>query len=448
LTGHKRAIGIIAYAQAFQSVLARITRHRHIDGPYELSEKIMPYDFSNLVTSIDAVDAINQSAITARLQLFAIVIGILLSGLALWAGAVQVQPVLCQAIDSTDACQKITAGPSVTALNWVIANPTAFITALIVLGFAAFVAFFRGTGAIPFAERFIRWSERLAEAIAADVSGKTGRSDGLGLAIGLLAMVVPIGFATGLAWHLTPTRPVAALEALGPDRRGRWDSLATHVNQRITESGLLFSSPIAPELRNLLGARFADLVRLFGADAVLRSEGPLLFVIPEKTNPGADAAYLIIDRSSDRFEVGVRVNGHAQVYRTAGHQLPRPKAVRELMGSSLADVASVAAEKSTCVIEQTGDGSRIIQVSGLLRAGEFCEYSLELREGQSMVFDRERARGLVVVAREGGRQIRVDPIFTPKRAGLIPIRVGWDGWRPKKSDSLRPRKFYVRLELN
>lgn len=448
LDGHKRAIGIIAYAKAFQCVLGRITRNRWVKGGFEHSPKIMPYDFSNLVSSIEAIDASVQSAVTAKLQLFAIVIGIILSGLALWAGAVQVHPVLCDALQSTSACQEITAGPSVTALNWVIANPMAFLTLLVIVGFAAFVIFFRGTGAIPFAERLIHWSERLAEAIAVDISRKTQRSDGLGFFVGLMAMLVPIGLVGTIAYWLLPTRDVTVVKALDPDQRGKWDTLSRFAGVRISESGLLLSSPISPQLRAKLSDTFADFVRLVGDDAILKAEDRFLYLVPEKAKPGADAAYLIIDRSSDRFEAGIRVAGRNQIYRTSGVTLPRPLAVRHLLGNSPTDIISVGAATSSCQIEQSGESNRVIVLSGELLANDYCDYNLTLSESQSLSFNRKGSRGLRVDVRQGSKSFEIDPVFRPSKGGDIKVQVRWDGWQPTKTEALRPRKFYVRLEMH
>ena len=448
LDAHKRAIGIIAYAKSFQCVLARILRGRTVDETPRLSPAVMPYDFSNLISSIEAIDASVQAGVTARLQLFAIVVGIFLSGLALWSGAVQVQPALCEALESTKACQPISAGPSVTILHWVIANPLAFLAFLVVLGFAAFVIFFRGTGALPFVERFIHWSERLAEAVAAEVSQRTKRSDWLGLAIGLLAMFAPIAGVTALALWVLPTRTVSSVEALPPDRRGVWDQLSKHADLRFSESALLLEGPFAAELRGILGDDFADFARLLGDDAILRSDGPLLYAVPEKVKPGADTAYLIIDRSSDRYEIGFRIDSRNQVYRTAGAVLKRPQTVQRLLGDSPADVVAVGVEKSICHVEQAGEGNRVIQLSGELLAGKDCQYSLDLNAGQSLSFDRARSRGLAVEVIEGERATAINPVFRPAKAGAIEVRVRWDGWNPKPAEALRPRKFYVRLEMH
>lgn len=448
LNGHKRAIGIIAYAKAFQCILARIKRKRRIAEGFDLSSKFMPYDFSNLIASIEAIDASVQSAVTAKLQLFAIVIGIILSGLALWAGAVQVHPVLCEALQSTSACQKITEGPSVTALNWVIANPMAFLTLLVIVGFAAFVVFFRGTGAIPFAEGLIHWSERLAEAIAVDISRYTLRSDRFGFFIGLLVMAIPIGIVGTFAYWLLPTRDVRGVDELDVNKRGKWNGLSTFTGLRISESGLLLSSPISQQLRAKLDDAFADFVRLLGEDAVLQVEGQFLYVIPEKAMPGADAAYLIIDRSSDRFEAGIRMEGRNQIYRTSGGALPRPRAVHHLLGNSPADIISVVAATSSCQIEQSGEGNRVIILSGALLAKDYCEYNLNLSDGQSLSFNRKGARGLRVDAWQNGKTFEIDPIFRPTQGGNMKAQVRWDGWKPSKTEALRPRKFYVRLEMH
>lgn len=448
IAGHQQAKGVIAYAQAFQTVLARITRGREAQIKHKICDEIIPYDFSNLTMSLDATDASAQSVMSARLQLFAIVVGIVLSGLALWAGAVQIQPILCTSLDAVASCPKIEPGPVVSIVNDIVANPSAFLIVLFALGMVPFILFFRGLNAIPWAERGIRWLRRLTEAVGAQVSRWLRGNDIVGWLVSLAMLGGLTLYVAHLAIKAAPTTLVPPVAVDDPEtRRGPWAPLYPLVGKRVDQSGLLVRSVIAGDLRTLLADDYAPFLKAFGPEATLVREGALLVLTSAPT--GGDAAYLMIAPQGLRIEAGVRRDGMLRVHRSQGARLPRPRAVIDLLGATgQSDAGPIPIEASKCESALGGTSGRVIHLSGTLRAKDFCEYAVELQKGQALTFDRKRSQGLNVLVIEGRATQPLDQLFIAQRTGKQVIHVVPEGWRPKPGETLKPRAFYVRLDIH
>lgn len=447
--GHKRALGIIAYAKAFQAVLAKIARTRlAIIDTFSEHGGIIPYEFDNLAMSIDATDSSMESANSSRLQFFAIEVGILLSALALWAGAVQIQPILCGALAKEVVCPKVGPGPIVSIVNDVVANPLGFTILLLVAGFVFFIMIFRGSGAIPAAERFIRWLNGLSDALAVQISRLTAGSDGLGWVLALIGLAGATGYMGHLAYRLAPKTYVPPIEKrAGGGTVGPWSALQTFVDKPAGESGLLTRSVVAQDLRNLVGEDYHDIVRLLGR-AVLHRWGEQYYAV---SGSGAvdDGAFLILDPKLQRIEATLRVDGRLRPHRSPGREFRRPMPVMNFLGmSSVADTEPVAIEAPGCDIVQGGTDGRALQLRGTLKAGAYCDYGVALQAGQSITFDDRTGRGLYVNVMDGGRAYPIRPIFTAKRSGKQVVRVGWEGWHPAPADALKTRKFYARLDIH
>jgi len=448
IAGHQQAKGVIAYAQSFQTVLAKITRGQQVGVDHKSCEEIIPYDFSNLTMSLDATDASAQSVMSARLQLFAILVGILLSGLALWAGAVQIQPILCTSLDAAATCPKIEPGPIVSFVNDIVANPSAFLIILFALGIISFILFFRGLNAIPWAERGIRWLRRLSEAIGVQVARWLRGSDIIGWLVSLAILGGLTIYMAHLAIKVAPTTLVPPVAVDDPaTQRGPWAPLYPLVGKRADQSGLLVRSVIAGDLRTLLADDYAPFLKAFGPEATLVRDGSLLLLTSAPT--GGDAAYLMVEPRSQRVEAGVRRDGMLRVHRSQGARLPRPRVIVDLLGAlGQSDAGAIPIEASKCDSAPGGTTGRVIHLSGTLRADDFCEYAIDLQAGQALTFDRTRSKGLNVLIIEKGSARPLDPVFVARSTGKQLIHVVPDGWHPKPADVLKPRAFYVRLDIH
>lgn len=95
LLDHKRALGILAYAESFQAHLACV--RRAADGGFEPSEAGMSFDFSHTRASLGAT--IDELAFKKSFGLSVIgtVLATALAAIALWIGAVQISDSLCSA---------------------------------------------------------------------------------------------------------------------------------------------------------------------------------------------------------------------------------------------------------------------------------------------------------------------------------------------------------------
>lgn len=132
LLDHKRALGILAYAESFQSHLACV--RRAADGGFEPSEAGMSFDFSHTRASLGAT--IDELAFKKSFGLSVIgtVLATALASIALWIGAVQIGNSLC----GTDASCEAPTPPGwlASTLAYMIEHPAiglAGITAAIVI---------------------------------------------------------------------------------------------------------------------------------------------------------------------------------------------------------------------------------------------------------------------------------------------------------------------------
>lgn len=449
ISGHQQAKGIIAYANAFQTVLARIRRKAAIGEQHCSDSPIIFYDFSNLLMSLDAKDASAQSQISARLQLFAILVGILLSGLALWAGAVQIQPDLCKSLATPEACPVIEPGLITNLVNNVVVNPLPFLVILLTAGVVVFIWWFHGTNALPWVERGIRWLRKLSEAIGAQISRFLKGMDLLGWLSSLCLLGMLIYYSAKFAVYLAPTTAVEPVDQHGQvSRQSPWAAVYQASGKRIDHSGLLVQSVVAPDLRALLRKRYPDFLEAFEPDAVLNRDGPLLF-LTSGTAPGTDGGYLLIDPRVQRMEAGLWKNGLPSFHRTPGDMIEKPKRLVDFLGAAGgSDAGPIPLEESICDFERGGTDGRTIQLSGELRAIEVCNYSVDLLAGQSISFDPKTANGLAVFIEDGGQFKRMDSIYTATTPMKPRLRVRWAGWNPKPSDAPKPRSFYVRLSVH
>lgn len=132
--------------------------------------------------------------------------------------------------------------------------------------------------------------------------------------------------------------PAAAQTSATPDSTPAtpWASLAGHIGKYPNETGLFDTSVIAPDLRTLLGEKFATF------KANMQTEGPLakdqsgvLWTSGSKDNQGGvEQAYLIIDPAKKQLEVGLWEKGRLKTYATPGSALPRPKDVQTMIANA------------------------------------------------------------------------------------------------------------------
>jgi hypothetical protein len=446
-TSNKKALGVLAYADAFQSLLARIKRQDRAESAMVAHSDVILYDFGQVRASIEALDALNESKRGALLQLFGILVGVILSAFALWAGAVQIQPILCDAMRSTPTpCPKLTPNIAVDFINTVVANPLGFVLFLAVLGFIAFIWFFKGIASGPGARRIRIWVNRFSSAIATSISHKLG--DGFGFLAHLAIIGLLTGLTASIAYWIVPKTEVPSVSESASDTTGPWSGLDRLVGKKPAETGLFTSSVIAAGLRDLTGDDYDSFMALMNETSALQSKGVLWVTGAAANSPTRDGAYLIIDQKARKLEVGMRRAGVTTVYRSPGTAILRPPAVTQMLDGVSADVGPLAVLAPVCKSSPATSKSRTVIFEGQLPATQYCDFTITLRTGQVFSFSPSSARGLqVAVGAPGKPALPIAQTYTASVDGNHPVRVTWDtvGGSPDARATLRP--FYVRAKI-
>jgi hypothetical protein len=450
-TSNKKALGVLAYADAFQSLLAKLARDETADKPMRLHSGVILYDFNHVRASIEALDALNETRRGALLQLFGILVGVVLSAFALWAGAVQIQPILCDAMrTSATPCPKMSPNTAVDLINLIVANPLGFVVVLAVLGFAAFVWAFKGIASVPGAKSLRIWVNRFSSAAATTLSQKLG-SDNIGYAA-YLTIIGVLTFASGfISYLIVPKTEVPSLEQARNAAEGPWSVLDRFVGKKPGESGLLTSSVISEDLRDLAGEEHDNFMALMTETSSLQRVGNsgVLWVSGRLAgSQSRDAAYLLIDQRNRKLEMGLRQGGVNTVYRSPGAVIKRPPAITQIFDGVAADVRPLAALSPVCKSVPAGSNSRTLVFEGAMPANEACPARISLRRGQIFTFNPVAARGLQLSIGEEGKQLLpITGSFTAERDGVYLVRVEWQnvGGTPAQRAVLRP--FYVRARI-
>ncbi|MBM3114758.1 hypothetical protein [Jeongeupia naejangsanensis] len=114
---------------------------------------------------------------------------------------------------------------------------------------------------------------------------------------------------------------------------GDWRSLEQHVGKYPRDIGLYTDvSPIAPELKRLLGARFETFKAWMETQGPLQQEQGVLYTTGNKPHAAGDgSAYLLIDPANRKLEVGMMSKGKLVVYASAGDAIHKPKDVETVV---------------------------------------------------------------------------------------------------------------------
>lgn len=211
LDGYKNALGMLAYAEAFQGLLGRVSRTA--PDKFSLIKGASLYDFAHARASLDAKIAENEYRINAKTQVVAIGISTVLATIALWISAVQISEPVCETIKAHDGVCGISVPHfSAHVVEFLIERP--FETYGILLLVALVYLGRRILSFMPLAIAdyiMINWSQ----AVGASASRKFGSNDQLGKwAMQSFVVLVNalIFFAVGFLTRVISVRPV--LEAL------------------------------------------------------------------------------------------------------------------------------------------------------------------------------------------------------------------------------------------
>lgn len=171
LVAYKGALGVMAYADAFQGLLGQIKRTRRPSPtPFARNVGMTAYDFNHTRASLEAKIAEREHEQDSTDQFWALALTTVLATTALWIGAVDISGPLCGSLDLDDACM---SPPSWAAhfLKYLVEAPPA--------GFFALAAIFllygwRRLSQFPIVRHYIRWLEAWSQAVGATASAGIG----------------------------------------------------------------------------------------------------------------------------------------------------------------------------------------------------------------------------------------------------------------------------------
>ena len=198
----KKVLGVLAYADAFQSTLAMIWRKELLEQDMERHTRLSRYDFAHTRSSVEAMESLASWRRSGGLQLFAIMAGVVLSSLTLWAGAIQIRPIVCppptiQKSNLPPICPPFHYQRAVTVISWVTENPVLFTSVVFVLGFAVFILVFRDITFVPFGKRLQRALSRVSKAFGATASRMAKQDSAFADWIGYLSSLLVLGMTLG-----------------------------------------------------------------------------------------------------------------------------------------------------------------------------------------------------------------------------------------------------------
>lgn len=203
LPGHQSAMGVLAYAEAFQGLLAKVKRVPGRGDRYERTTNTAFYDFAHTRMSLTATIEQHTFIASRWMHVQGILVAVALAAPALWMGALQVRGEAGNASPPLWAAQII---------KWCIEQPQLLTGALVALGLAYTEFSRQSLMIIPPVASYMQWLGGWIDAIGVSVS-KIIRSfwpaiaDQIGSILStLLAAMVVIGAlaAVGSATQLWP----------------------------------------------------------------------------------------------------------------------------------------------------------------------------------------------------------------------------------------------------
>lgn len=98
LYSYKQALGVIAYAEAFQLRLSRIIRPLYASGGYVVNNEIHDYDFQQTRASVEAVSGVESWLTSGRIQLYGILVAAILSLIGIFVAAIPIAREVCKSV--------------------------------------------------------------------------------------------------------------------------------------------------------------------------------------------------------------------------------------------------------------------------------------------------------------------------------------------------------------
>ena len=170
--------------------MARVARPMVLQDDIVDHKDLTVYDFAHTRASVEAMEGLASWRKSGWIQLFAAMFGGILSSLALWAGAVQIYPVMCEPLEkSKTPCPPAVSTGSIDVVHKVAEHPLVFTGSIVILGMAIFMLILRDLTFVPFGSKVKRLLSPLAKAAGASLARRTGDKIGYFLALLILAAI-------------------------------------------------------------------------------------------------------------------------------------------------------------------------------------------------------------------------------------------------------------------
>lgn len=124
LKAQRRALGILAYADAFQASLSQVMRRPGEQDSFEFDNKVAQYDNKHRRESTRALIEFKSNEMSNRTQLFVLVATILFASVGLWNGFVEILSDLCG--QESAECLPLQARTSAFVVSVIINSPVTF----------------------------------------------------------------------------------------------------------------------------------------------------------------------------------------------------------------------------------------------------------------------------------------------------------------------------------
>lgn len=196
---YKKAQGILAYADAFQSTLARVHRGRNTNDPLTDKIKLSPYDFAHTRISLEAMESIAFWRRSGMIQTVATAVAVFLASVALWSGAFKAAEKVC-ALNGKVACPIEVTARSQAVLLFVLSHPLLFFAINTVAVIVAIQIFVQDAKFLPFSQKLSLLLSRISKSIGASTI-RTFSYPWAGYIVTLLIQIsVALTLIAGAAW--------------------------------------------------------------------------------------------------------------------------------------------------------------------------------------------------------------------------------------------------------
>lgn len=137
LDGYKSAIGVLAYAEAFQGLLGRVKRRKGRTIAFNRVVDAAPYDFAHTRASLEAKIGEHEYRSSSQAATFGLIISTVLATAALWISAVQIRDPVCKALGQKEtSCDVVLPGWMASLTAKLIAHPEIALLVLFIIALA------------------------------------------------------------------------------------------------------------------------------------------------------------------------------------------------------------------------------------------------------------------------------------------------------------------------